>query len=285
MSNFECCWKLKQCIGIRQSFNIINLNPLEQVTQNSLVNLSHELAEQLSDEPLMEILTEILQVSIHDNSGETLESCSQVSSVAPSLGNICKEPMSVSIQDSLQEQSQQALQVFQNEMLFQPETMEVSLQESSTNPHLELAWHPLIDACVNNVVGTPQDVCNNSILNKVLKPVNDASVQVQENKMSCEPMQVSNDLQLLLQQPFQNACQIGGKDVPSNVMPQSLTCKKPSATNNLPIELLNKSLEIFITAIVKYNILSGWTGRIWSTISICAFNNENRTKCRRQQEW
>jgi len=25
MSNFECCQKLKQCIGIRQSFSIINL--------------------------------------------------------------------------------------------------------------------------------------------------------------------------------------------------------------------------------------------------------------------
>jgi len=105
----------------------LTLNPLEQVLQN-LVNLSHELTEQLSAEPLMEILTEVLQVSIHDNSGETLESHSQVSSVAPSLGNICKELMSVSIQDSLQEQSQQALQVLQNKMLFQPETMEVSLQ-------------------------------------------------------------------------------------------------------------------------------------------------------------
>jgi len=94
------------------------LNPLEQVMQNSLVNLSHALVEQLSDEPLMEISTEILQVSIHDNSGETLESHSQVSSVAPSLGNICEEPMSVSIQDSLQEPSQHLLQVLQNEMLF-----------------------------------------------------------------------------------------------------------------------------------------------------------------------
>jgi len=207
------------------------LNPLEQVMQNSLVNLSHELAEQLSDEPLMEILTEILQVSIHDNSGETLESCSQVSSVAPSLGNICKEPMSVSIQDSLQEQSQQALQVLQNKMFFQPETMEVSLQESSTNPHLELARHPLIHACVSDVVGTPQDVCDNSILDQVLKPVNDSSVQVQEGKMSCEPMQVTNDLWLLSQQPFQNACQIGAlsPSLTSIVGTLSVICKYAAA--------------------------------------------------------
>jgi len=73
-------------------------------------------------------------------------------------------------------------------------------------------------------------------LDTVLKPVHDSSIQVEENKMSCEPMQVSDDLQLLSKQPFQNACQIGGKDVPSNVMPQSLPCREQSATNNLPIE-------------------------------------------------
>jgi len=111
------------------------------------------------------------------------------------------------------------------------------------NSYLELAQHPLIDARVNDVVGTPQDVCDNSIFDKVLKPVNDSNVQIQENEMSCEPMQVSNDLWLLSQQPFQNACKIGGKDVPNNVMPQSLPCREQSATNNLPIELLNKPLE------------------------------------------
>jgi len=58
-------------------------------------------------------------------------------------------------------------------MLFQPETMEVSLQESSTNPYQELAQHPLIDACVNDMAVTPQDVCDKAILDTVLKPVND----------------------------------------------------------------------------------------------------------------
>jgi len=111
------------------------------------------------------------------------------------------------------------------------------------NSHLELAQHPLIHACVNNVVGTPQDVCDNSILDQVLKPVNDSSVQLQEGKMSCEPMQVTDDLRLLLQQPFQNACQIGGKDIPSNVMPQSFPCREQSATNNLPIESFKKPFE------------------------------------------
>jgi len=101
----------------------------------------------------------------------------------------------------------------------------------------------LIHACVDDVVGTPHDVCDNSILNQVLKPVNDSSVQLQEGKMSCEPMQVTNDLQLLLQQPFQNACQIGGKDIPSNVMPQSFPCRKQSATKKLPVESFKKPFE------------------------------------------
>jgi len=71
-----------------------------------------------------------------------------------------------------------------------------------------------------------------------------SSIQVEENKMSCEPMEVIDDLRLLLQKAFQNACPIGGEDVPSDVMPQSLSCGKQSATSNLPIESLNKPLEL-----------------------------------------
>ncbi len=59
------------------------------------------------------------------------------------------------------------------------------------------------------------------ILDTVLKPVNDSSIQVEENEISCEPMEFIDDLRLLLQKPFQNACPIGGEDVPSDVMPQS----------------------------------------------------------------
>jgi len=107
----------------------LTLNPLEEVMQNSLVNSSYDLTEQISAEPLLEILasTEVLQASIHHNSSETLENHLQVSSDAPTLENVCEEPMSVSIQDSLQDPSQQSLEVLQNEMLLQPETMEVSL--------------------------------------------------------------------------------------------------------------------------------------------------------------
>ena len=121
----------------------LTLNPLEEVMQNSLVNLSYDLTEQISAEPLLDILTstEVLQVSIHDNSGETLENHLQVSSDAPALENIFEDPMSVPIQDSLQDPSQQSLEVLQNKMLLQPETMEVSLQESSMNPYQELAQH------------------------------------------------------------------------------------------------------------------------------------------------
>jgi len=92
---------------------IITLNPLEEIMQNSLVNLSHDLTVQLSVEPLLlERLKEVLQVSINDNSGDTLENRLQVSSVAPSSENICEEPMSVStIQDSWQDPSQQWLEV------------------------------------------------------------------------------------------------------------------------------------------------------------------------------
>jgi len=80
--------------------------------QNSLVNLSHDLTLQLSAEPLQECSTEVLQVSINDNSGDKLENHLQVSSVAPSSENICEEPMSVStIQDSWQDPSQQWLEV------------------------------------------------------------------------------------------------------------------------------------------------------------------------------
>jgi len=98
--------------------------------------------------------------------------------------------------------------------------------------------------CVNYIAVTPQDVCDKPILDTVLKPVNDSSIQVEENKMSCEPMEVTNDLWLLLQKPFQNACPIGGEDVPSDVM--------PSATSNLPIESLGEqAIGIVITTIVK----------------------------------
>jgi len=76
-----------------------------------LVNSSHDLTEQLSAEPLLEISTEVLQASINDNSGETLENRLQVSSVALILENVCEELMSVSIQDSLQDPSQQSLEV------------------------------------------------------------------------------------------------------------------------------------------------------------------------------
>ena len=89
----------------------LTLNPLEQVTQNSLVNLSNILTVQLSAEPLQECSTEVLQVSGNNNSGETLEKHLQESPLAPNLENICEESMSVSIQDSLQDPSQQSLEV------------------------------------------------------------------------------------------------------------------------------------------------------------------------------
>jgi len=42
-------------------------------------------------------------------------------------------------------------------------------------------------------------------------------------------MEVHDDLQLLLQKPFQTACQISAEDVRSDVMPQSLPCGDQSA--------------------------------------------------------
>ncbi len=129
-------------------------------------------------------------------------------------------------------------------MVFQPEYLEVSLQESFMNPYLDLAQHPLLDACVNDIAVTPQDVCNKPILDTVLEPVNDSSVQVQENEMSCEPIEVHNEQWLLSQKPFQNACLIGVEDVPSDVLPQPLPCGEQTATSNLPIELINKPLEL-----------------------------------------
>jgi len=103
------------------------LNPLEEEMQNSLVNLSNILALPSSAEPLQECLTEVLQVSGNNNSGETLEKSLQESPLAPTLENICEEPMLVSIQDSLQDPSQQSLELLQNKMVFQPEYLEVSL--------------------------------------------------------------------------------------------------------------------------------------------------------------
>jgi len=83
----------------------------------------------------------------------------------------------------------------------------VSLQESFTNPYLELAQHPLQDACVNDIALTSQDVGDKPISDTVFEPVNDTSVQVQENELSCEPMEVHNEQWLLLQDPLQTGCQ------------------------------------------------------------------------------
>ncbi len=62
--------------------------------------------------------------------------------------------------------------------------------------------------------------------------------------MSCEPIKVHNEQQLLSEKPFQTECQSGVEDVPSNVMPQSLPYGEQSSTSNLPIESINKQLEL-----------------------------------------
>jgi len=96
-------------------------------------------------------------------------------------------------------------------MLFQPEYLEVSLQESFMNPYLESAQHSLLDTCVNDIAVTSQDVGSKPILDTVVKTVNDASVQVQQNEMSFEPMEVHDEQQQLLQEPLQTECQSGAE--------------------------------------------------------------------------
>ena len=88
-------------------------------------------------------------------------------------------------------------------MLLQPKYLEVSLQESFRNPYLELAQDTLPDECVNDTAVMPQDVCNKPILDKVLEPVNDPSLQVHKNEMSCEPIKVHDEQQLLSQRPLE----------------------------------------------------------------------------------
>jgi len=152
MSNFECCWKLNKHIGIWQSYNIINLETSwriitkffgEFVLCDSILHFPAV--------PLQESLTEVVQVSSTDNSGVTLENWLQESLLAPGLENICEEPISITIQDSSQDPSQQSLEVLQNKMLFQPEYLELSLQESFTIRNFEFAENPLLDACVNDI--------------------------------------------------------------------------------------------------------------------------------------
>jgi len=62
--------------------------------------------------------------------------------------------------------------------------------------------------------------------------------------MSCEPIKVHDEQQLLSQKTFQTACQSSAEDVPSDVMPQPLPCGEQSARSNLPIESYNKPLEL-----------------------------------------
>jgi len=76
----------------------------------------------------------------------------------------------------LQDFLQQLLQVLQKEMFFEPDHVEVPEQQSFTNPSLELAQKPLLEACVNHTSVMPQDVCDKTILDKVLEPVHDPNL-------------------------------------------------------------------------------------------------------------
>jgi len=108
-------------------------------------------------------------------------------------------------------------------MFFEPDHVEVPEKQSFTKPSLELAQKLLLEVCVNDTSVMPQDECNKTILDKVLEPVHDPNLQVHKN-MSCAPMEVHNEQQLLLQKSFLNSCQIGVEDLPSDVLPEPLPC-------------------------------------------------------------
>jgi len=92
-------------------------------------------------------------------------------------------------------------------------------------------------------------------------------------------MEVHDEQWLLLQEPLQTGCQSGAEtgcqscaeDVTIDVMPQPITHGEQSATSNLPIESINKQLELLSQPLSSHQ--ARYNGRSRITISICAFCN------------
>jgi len=149
-------------------------------------------------------------------------------------------------------------------------------KQSFTNSSLGLAQKPLLEACANDTSVMPQDECDKTILDKVLEPVHDPNLQVHKNT-SCEPMEVHNEQWLLLQKPFKLHVKLVWKIYPvmfcQNYCHVVSKFQKAIFHFSLSTSHCKCHLNLF-----KYNVSSGFSGRIISTISICLLYNGNRQK-------
>jgi len=131
-------------------------------------------------------------------------------------------------------------------MSFEPEHVELSLQESIINLSHKLVQKLLQDTCVNDSPMSPeephdkllqemsQDVCDRPMLDLFPKPVHDPVqqlLQVPENQMSCEPTKEHVEQQELLQKPLKDPCQTCIEELPK-VLQEPLPFVEQVATNN-----------------------------------------------------